>query len=160
MRSKQIKVPRGLIKKFYQHPENFSGFYIVLLKNGMETDVFFKEDGFVTITNDPNLIKYLKKFREEDLNQYYYNGPFSVCETKDFSSFNERVKSEIVIKTKFNNNNLPKHLVINFYLITFGIVTIGDNTIKIEIVDNNLINDVDIELGISLMINLLNSLKD
>ena len=63
MKSIEIKVPRNLIQKFYQHPEPYGdGSYVVDLINGMYTDVFYREEGdFVTITNDSKLISYLKK---------------------------------------------------------------------------------------------------
>lgn len=60
MKVVEIRVPRELIIDTYEHPEDY-GELMVILKNKMYTDVYTDENGdYVTITNDPDLIRYLK----------------------------------------------------------------------------------------------------
>lgn len=66
MKSIEIIVPRTLVKKHYPHPE-FYGESIVELKNGMDTDIYTNDDGYLfTITSEEDLIKYLKENYEDD----------------------------------------------------------------------------------------------
>ncbi|MDD3106592.1 MAG: hypothetical protein PHP65_02155 [Bacilli bacterium] len=66
MKSIEIIVPRMLIKKHYPHPELY-GESIVELINGMVTDVYTSEEGMLfTITNEKELIKFLKKNQIDD----------------------------------------------------------------------------------------------
>ena len=61
MKSIEVIVPRALVKKHYPHPE-FYGESIVELKNGMDTDVYTDEDGYLfTITSEEELIRYLQE---------------------------------------------------------------------------------------------------
>jgi len=61
MKSIEVIVPRVLVKKHYPHPE-FYGESIVELKNGMDTDIYTDEDGYLfTITNEEELIEYLQE---------------------------------------------------------------------------------------------------
>ncbi|QWC00205.1 hypothetical protein KHQ88_01165 [Mycoplasmatota bacterium] len=60
MKSIEIIVPNELIKEFLPHPEPY-GDFVVVLNNGMYTDVFQRDNGnYITITNDEKLIQYLK----------------------------------------------------------------------------------------------------
>lgn len=66
MTMSHIKVPRMLVLRFLPHPEEY-GEALVLLANGMATDVYTTESGdLVTITNDKKLIKYLKQRIEDE----------------------------------------------------------------------------------------------
>ena len=59
MKSIEIIVPRKLITEFYPHPELY-GDFIVELKNGMITDVYYNEErDFITITGEEDLVDYL-----------------------------------------------------------------------------------------------------
>ena len=88
MKSMQIKVPRNLIKKFYLHPEPYGdGYYVVDLINGMYTDVFYREEGdFITITNDKELISYLKKNQIGPRDYFFRNGVYSFRHVADYDS--------------------------------------------------------------------------
>jgi hypothetical protein len=57
-----IQVPKHLITQWLPHPEPY-GEAIVVLKNGMWTDVYTRNKGssIITITNDQSLIKYLRQ---------------------------------------------------------------------------------------------------
>ena len=69
MKTREMIVPRDLIKKFYPHPEPYGdGDYVVDLVNDMYTDVFlfYREEGdFITVTNNKALISYLQKESNE-----------------------------------------------------------------------------------------------
>lgn len=67
MRTKNIIVPRHLIDYFFPHPEpDPYGEVMVMLKNGMYTDVFTDDNGdLYTPTNDVALAKYLRKNRKK-----------------------------------------------------------------------------------------------
>lgn len=67
MRTKNIVVPRHLIDYFFPHPEpDPYGEVMVMLKNGMYTDVFTDDNGdLYTPTNDVALTKYLRKNRKK-----------------------------------------------------------------------------------------------
>lgn len=59
MESVRILVPRELVKEFHDHPEP-PGKSLVTLINGMHTDVYTSDDGYLfTLTNDYKLIDYL-----------------------------------------------------------------------------------------------------
>ncbi len=56
-----ITVPRHLVIETLEHPEEY-GEAIVVLENGMWTDVYTNQDGeWFTPTNDFALIRYLRK---------------------------------------------------------------------------------------------------
>lgn len=60
-----IRVPKHLVKSTHEHPEPY-GEAIVILVNGMYTDVYTGKDGeYYTPTNDYALIAYLKQFLDE-----------------------------------------------------------------------------------------------
>lgn len=62
-----IRVPKNLVVSTHEHPEAY-GEAIVVLVNGMYTDVYTKSDGeYYTTTNDDDLIAYLKQFLDEPL---------------------------------------------------------------------------------------------
>lgn len=88
MKSIEINVPRNLIKKFYPHPEPYGdGDYVVDLINGMYTDVFYREEGdFITITNDKELISYLKKNQMGPRDYFFRNGVYSFRHVADYDS--------------------------------------------------------------------------
>lgn len=61
----KIYVPKNIIIEFLEHPEEY-GDDIVVLKNGMWTDVFKDDDGqLYTLTNDDALIKYLSSIESK-----------------------------------------------------------------------------------------------
>lgn len=59
-KSIQIYIPKHLIESFHPHPEPY-GEKMVSLKNGMFTDVYEDQNGLYSITNDKDLIDYIKK---------------------------------------------------------------------------------------------------
>ena len=85
MKSIEAIVPRNLIKKFHLHPEPYGdGAYVVDLVNGMVTEVFYCEMGdFVTITNNKEIISYLKTNHMIPRTYFLRNGVFSFREKKD-----------------------------------------------------------------------------
>jgi len=64
MKCIKIIVPRLLIEHYLPHPE-FSGEVLVVLENGLFTDVYTDNDyNLVTSTNDRQLIRYLRKNKD------------------------------------------------------------------------------------------------
>jgi len=65
MSSKKVIVPKKLVIERLPHPEPY-GEAIVILENGMYTDVYTADDGSLfTITNDEALIEYLESHKEK-----------------------------------------------------------------------------------------------
>ncbi|MFW6272566.1 MAG: hypothetical protein ACOC2U_02150, partial [bacterium] len=57
----KVAVPRVLIKEHDKHPEPY-GESVVILVNGMYTDIYTNDAGnLYTMTNDTDLINYLKE---------------------------------------------------------------------------------------------------
>ena len=70
MESIEIIVPRILIKYYFPHPELY-GESIVELVNGMITDVYANDNGLLfSITNDDELIKYLRNNQIKDSKKF------------------------------------------------------------------------------------------
>lgn len=56
----KIYIPKDLIKNEHKHPEPY-GEKIVVLQNGMWTDIYSDDNGnYYTLTNDEKLIAYIK----------------------------------------------------------------------------------------------------
>ena len=65
MKTRNMIVPRSMIKRHLIHPEPY-GESIVELENGLVTDVYTDEDGTLfTNTNNKALILYLKGVKDE-----------------------------------------------------------------------------------------------
>lgn len=145
-------VPRNLIKKFYPHPEPYGdGDYVVDLINGMYTDVFYREEGdFITITNDKELISYLKKNKMKSREYFFRNGVFSFRRVADCdNSLIDEWKNISPISVKLDlpkNHNLPSQFMFCFYWIEVGFVTYSDETLIFNIYENDLISDIDIAM--------------
>ena len=88
MKTREMIVPRDLIKKFYPHPEPYGdGDYVVDLVNDMYTDVFYREEGdFITVTNNKALIAYLQKNQMKSREYFFRNGVYSLHHLKDCDS--------------------------------------------------------------------------
>jgi hypothetical protein len=154
MKSIEIIVPRNLIKKFYPHPEGYGdGDYVVDLINNMYTDVFYREEGhFVTITNNKDLISFLKKNQSLPRTYFIRNGVFSLrsLEDYDLEQIHEwKLVSPIKILMNIpTTNNLPSTFMICFYWIEVGKCTIDtvdhSNLMTIEIYEKELIRMIDL----------------
>ena len=158
MKSIEIKVPRNLIKKFYPHPEPYGdGDYVVDLVNGMYTDVFYREEGdFITITNDKDLITYLKKSQTKPREYFFRNGVFSFRQLQVFDSelINDWKKQfpnsiQLVIP---NGHNLPSEFMFCFYWIEVGKAIIKANRLTLDIYEQELIHMIDVGVALDLLI--------
>ncbi len=161
MKSIEIKVPRNLIKKFYQHPEPYGdGSYVVDLINGMYTDVFYREEGdFVTITNDNKLISYLKKNQMKARKYFFRNGVYSLRIKEDIDNQNiENWNASTPIHVELEmpeEHKLPNEFMFCFYWIEVGYATIKDRTMTLKVYEKNLIHMMDIGVAIDLIIEYL-----
>ena len=158
VKSIEINVPRNLIKKFYPHPEPYGdGDYVVDLVNDMYTDVFYREEGdFITITNDKELISYLRKNQVKPREYFFRNGVFSFRHIEAFDN-------ELIVQWKsispisiqldiFNKHNLPSEFMFCFYWIEVGKVMIKENRMTLDIFEKELIHMIDIGIAIDLLI--------
>ena len=158
MKSIEIIVPRNLIKKFYRHPEPYGdGDYVVDLINGMYTDVFYREEGdFITITNDKELISYLKKNQIEPREYFFRNGVFSLRHVADYDSVvidEWKDISPISVKLELPiNHNLPSELMFCFYWIEVGKAVIEEDALTLKVYEKDLIHIIDIDVMLDLML--------
>jgi len=161
MKSIEINVPRNLIKKFYRHPEPYGdGDYVVDLVNGMYTDVFYREEGdFITITNDKDLISFLKKNKMKPREYFFRNGVFSLCHVQKYDKeiiqdWNK--ESPISVKLEIpKEHNLPSEFMFCFYWIEVGIASLENNKLTLNIFEKELIHMIDIAVAIDLIIESL-----
>lgn len=73
MKTKKIYVPKSIVLRHEIHPESY-GESLVVLENGMWTDVYTDENGCLfTLTNDEKLIKYLKVNQKLDEKMVFYH---------------------------------------------------------------------------------------
>jgi len=154
MKSIEVIVPRNLIKKFHLHPEPYGdGAYVVDLVNGMFTDVFYREMGdFVTITNDKEIISYLKTNHVMPKSYFLRNGVFSFREKDDFDLeiFEEWKKiSPIHIQMDIPNvHNLPSEFMFCFYWIEVGRVSIEKSKMTLDVYEKEFIQMIDIGVAL------------
>lgn len=157
MKTREMIVPRDLIRKFYPHPEPYGdGDYVVDLINGMYTDVFYREEGhFVTITNDIELIRYLKKNQLHPREYFFRNGVFAlriVEKCDEELILNWKSINPITLKVDIpSGHNLPSEFMFCFYWIEVGRATIEGNMITLEVYEKDLIHMIDIGLAIDLI---------
>lgn len=157
MKSIEINVPRDLIKKFYRHPEPYGdGDYVVDLINGMYTDVFYREEGdFITITNDKDLISYLKNNQMKSREYFFRNGVFSLRHVADCD--NEPIDewkhvSPISVKIDLpENHDLPSQFMFCFYWIEVGKAMIEGNRMTLDVYEKELIHMIDIGVVLDLI---------
>ena len=158
MKSIEIRVPRNLIQKFYQHPEPYGdGSYVVDLINGMYTDVFYREEGdFVTITNDGKLISYLKKNKQKSRDYFFRNGVYSLRIKKDvdIQTIEDWIETTpILVELELpEEHTLPNEFMLCFYWIEVGYANIVDRTMTLRVYEKNLIHMMDIGVAIDLII--------
>lgn len=158
MKSIEINVPRSLIRKFYPHPEPYGdGDYVVDLINGMYTDVFYREEGdFITITNDKELISYLKKNQMSSRDYFFRNGVYSLRHVVDYDSdvINEwKNISPISVQLDLpKNHNLPSQFMFCFYWIEVGKAKIEDNFLTLKVYEKDLIHMIDIGVVLDLIL--------
>jgi hypothetical protein len=162
MKSIEVIVPRNLINKFYLHPEPYGdGAYVVDLVNGMFTDVFFREMGdFVTITNDKELISYLKKNQMDPRDYFFRNGVYSLRQVADYDSVViDEWKNISPISVKLDlpkNHNLPSQFMFCFYWIEVGEAMIEGNRMTLKVYEKDLIHMIDIGVALDLLLEHLN----
>ncbi|HPQ21600.1 MAG TPA: hypothetical protein PK147_07095 [Saprospiraceae bacterium] len=162
MKSIEVIVPRNLIKQFYLHPEPYGdGAYVVDLVNGMFTDVFYREMGdFVTITNDKEIISYLKTNYVKPKNYFLRNGVFSFrdIENGDSDLIEEWKKiSPIHIQMDLpKDHKLPSEFIFCFYWIEVGKVTVESNRLTLDIHKKQFIQMIDIGVALDLLLEHLN----
>ncbi len=155
MKSYEVVVPRNLIKKFYLHPEDFGdGAYVVDLINGMYTDVFYNENGdFITITNNKELISYLKSNESKPRDYFYRNGVFALRVIEDYDAdlikHCKSKKDDYKISLK---SSLPTNFLLCFYWIEVGLFTYKDNLLTLRVFENNLISPIDIDVAFNLIV--------
>ncbi len=158
MKSIEINVPRNMIKKFYLHPEGYGdGAYVVDLINGMYTDVFYREEGdFITITNDDELISYLRKNKSESRKYFFRNGVYSLRNVQDCDDeLIEKWKdiSPISIRLEMpTKHNLPSEFMFSFYWIEVGKADIEGNVMTLNVYDKEFINLIDIGVLLDLIL--------
>jgi len=158
MKSIEINVPRDLIEKFYRHPEPYGdGDYVVDLINGMYTDVFYREEGdFITITNEKELISYLKKNQMKPREYFFRNGVFSlryvadcdnelINEWKNISPINVRLDLP-------KDHNFPPQFMFCFYWIEVGKAKIEGTRMTLDVYEKELIQIMDIGILLDLML--------
>lgn len=160
MKSIEVIVPRNLINKFYLHPEPYGdGAYVVDLVNGMYTDVFYREMGdFVTITNDKEIISYLKTNRMMPRTYFLRNGVFSFREKKDFDfELIEEWRNSSPIHIQIDipeKHNLPSEFLFCFYWIEVGQVKIETNRLTLDVYEKDFIQMIDIGVAIDILLNV------
>ena len=158
MKSIEINVPRNLIKKFYRHPEPYGdGDYVVDLINGMYTDVFYREEGdFITITNDKDLISYLKKNQLKSREYFFRNGVFSLhhvadCDNEHNDEWKHISPTSVQIDlTEYHN--LPSQFMFCLYWIEVGKAMIEGNRMTLDVYEKELIHMIDIGVFLDLML--------
>jgi hypothetical protein len=158
MKSIQIIVPRNLIKKFYPHPEPYGdGDYVVDLINGMYTDVFYREEGdFITITNDKELISYLKKNKMKPREYFFRNGVFSLrhvanCDNELINVWKNITPISVQIDLPENHNFLTQFMFC-FYWIEVGKALIQGNRMTLDVYEKELIHMIDIGVLLDLIL--------
>ena len=158
MKSIEVNVPRNLIKKFYPHPEPYGdGDYVVDLINGMYTDVFYREEGdFITITNDKELITYLKKNQMKPREYFFRNGVYSLRHVQncDCELIEEWIEvSPIIVQLDIpNDHNLPSQFMFCFYWIEVGNALIEKSKLTLEVYEKELIHMIDIGVVLDLIL--------
>ena len=158
MKSIEIKVPRNLIKKFYRHPEPYGdGDYVVDLINGMYTDVFYREEGdFITITNDKELISFLKKNQVKSREYFFRNGVFSLrnvadCD-KELVEDWKKISSISIQLDMPNDHYLPSPFMFCFYWIEVGKAMIEGNRMTLDVYEKELIHMIDVGVALDLIL--------
>lgn len=155
MKSIEIIVPRDLIKKFYPHPENYGdGNYVVDLVNGMFTDVFYREEGdFVTLTNDEEIINYLKSNYIKPREYVFINGVFSVREVdSELTSEWKVVEPKKVSATLPHDINLKGQYFLCFYWIEVGIIKVENMELVVKVYEKELIDDLSVKTALNVFI--------
>lgn len=165
MKSIEIIVPRNLIRKFYPHPEGYGdGDYVVDLINGMYTDVFYREDGdFTTITNDNDLIRYLKKNQKSPREYLFRNGVFSLrnqqdCDIELINEWKKLSPTSIQLDLP-NDHKLPNEFMLCFYWIEVGKATIENNRLALDVYELDLISLFNIGIAADFIVSDTNESK-
>lgn len=153
MKSIEVIVPRRLIKKFYKHPEPYGdGAYVVDLINGMYTDVFYREEGgFITVTNEKDLITYLKKHHAISSDHFFRNGVYSF---KLINNIDKELLrkwddiSPITIELDIDEKHeLPKEFILCFYWNEVGVIRIDTaNRLNLNVYEKDFISMLDISV--------------
>lgn len=142
MKTREMIVPRDLI-------------------NGMYTDVFYREEGhFVTITNDKELIQYLKKNKLQPREYLFKNGVFAlhvVGQRDEELILDWKVRNPTMLKVEIpSDHKLPSEFMFCFYWIEVGRAFVEGNMMTLEVYEKDLIHMIDIGLAIDLIFESLN----
>jgi len=133
VKSMEVKVPRNLVDQVYPHPE-LHGDFVVSLKNGMITDVFYDENGcYYTITSETDLIAYLNSQEHIPPAYFFRNGVFSFRNiTKEDDKLLERWDKIRTISVSLkvdkascyqrNIERLPSKFLFQFYWMEVGLM--------------------------------------
>jgi hypothetical protein len=157
MKSIEINVPRNLIKKFYRHPEPYGdGDYVVDLVNHMYTDVFYQEEGdFITITNNEELITYLRKNQMKPREYFFRNGVFALRHVENHdNTLIDEWKNALPISLQLdlpNNHNLPYRFMFCFYWIEVGEAMITGDRLILNVYEKELINMISVGVAIDIL---------
>ncbi|AUD65805.1 hypothetical protein BK011_08950 [Tenericutes bacterium MZ-XQ] len=158
MKSIEINVPRKLIKKFYRHPEMYGqGDYVVDLINDMYTDVFYREEGdFVSITNDKQLISYLRKNQKEPRDYFFRNGIFSLryladCDKELIDEWKNISPISVQLELP-KNHYLPSQFMFCFYWIEVGIAKIEETSMTFDVYQKEFIHMIEIAIAMDLIL--------
>ncbi len=164
MKSIEISVPRNLIRKFYPHPESHrDGDHVADLINGMYTDVFYREEGdFITITNDIELITFLKKNQMVPRDYFFRNGVYSLRQVADCDNYlidDWKNTSPIIFKLDLpKKHNLPSEFMFCFYWIEVGKAVIIENEMALKVYEKDLIHMIDIGVVVDMIMGDINKL--
>ena len=163
MKSIEIKVPRKLVSEYLPHPESY-GDYVVILKNGMHTDVYYDGGtGYYTITNDEVLIEYLKSVKDSKINYDLRNGVFTVRKLN--RNLNSILKDNeiITVSQTFHVAALRKNLslalnqsyMLSYYFIDVGIVDILliDNILQLnfKVLNKKIIDNDNLDVFVQIL---------
>lgn len=155
----EIIVPRNLIKGFYQHPEPSygDGYFIVVLINDMYTDVYYREEGdFGTITNDKELVSYLRKNKSKSRKYFFRNGVYSLRNVQDCDDeLIEKWKNISPISIRLEipiSHNLPSEFMFCLYWREVGKAEIEENIMTLNVYEKDLIHMKDIGVLLDLLI--------
>ena len=123
----------------------------------MYKDVYYREEGdFITITNDKELISYLKKNRIKSIEYFFRNGVFSLRQVQKFdkeTTHDWNKESPISVRLEISKkHNLPSEFMFCFYWIKVGKLSLQDNKLTLDIFKKKLIHMIDIAVAIDLII--------
>jgi hypothetical protein len=175
LKTRNVIVPRMLVAYHLLHPEDY-GESIVVLKNGMFTDVYTNQKGCLfTITNDQLLTKYLQSNQVEDIIIELRNDTIhlrSIC-LQDANRLLEWMNQASPYQYDLNhvqtfishsltlNSHVLMVFVNNLSVGYIGYTTVQPNTIiNLEIYDHDNINDCEFDKMLTLFLGYVSKQSD